>query len=76
MKKEIDTEAMRLIADLLKTFMPPNWGFTLLTFETNNEAAKVNYISTAERERMKGTLRAMLEKWDATDEFRKNLNDN
>lgn len=76
MKKEIDTEAMRLIADLLKTFMPPNWGFTLLTFETNTEAAKIRYISTAERERMKGTMRAMLEKWGATDEFKKNLNDN
>ena len=75
MKDKLDDEAMRLMADLLKTFMPPNWGFTLLTFEVNNDAAMVNYISSAERESMLGTMKTMIEKWERPDFFENpNLN--
>ena len=75
MKKQLDNESMRLIADLLQTFMPEGWGFTLLTFETNNDAARVLYISSAERESMKGTMQTMLDKWNRGDDFVKpNLN--
>ena len=75
MVSELNDDAMKLIADLLKTFMPPNWGFTLLTFETNQIAGKINYISSAERETMKETLKAMIDKWDAIEDFKNpNLN--
>lgn len=75
MVTELNDEAMRLMAELLKTFMPPGWAFTLLTFETNQVAGKVNYISSAERESMKETMQAMLDKWNRPDFFNKtNLN--
>ena len=69
MKKEINDNDMRLFAELLSSIMPENWGFTLLTFETNNNAAKVNYISSAERESMIGTMQTMLDKWNRGEEF-------
>ena len=69
MKKELEDESMRMIAELLQTLMPENWGFTLLTFETNNDAAKVLYISSAERESMKGTMQTMLDKWNRGEDF-------
>ena len=75
MKDRINDEAMRIMADLLKSLMPPNWGFTLITFETNNVAAKVNYISSANRDDMKGTMQTMLNKWNRGEDFTKpNLN--
>ena len=75
MKDKLNDEAMRLMADLLKTLMPPNWGFTLLTFEVNNDTAMVNYISSAERESMLGTMKTMIEKWERPDFFENpNLN--
>lgn len=75
MKTEHSDESMRLMAELLSSLMPPNWGFTLLTFELNNDAAKVLYISSAERESMIGTMRTMLDKWEMTKDFDKpNLN--
>lgn len=75
MKDNLNHHDMRMIAELLKTLMPPNWAFTLLTFETNTQAAEVLYISTAEREDMKGTMQTMLDKWQAMEDF-KNPNPN
>lgn len=69
MKDHINDEAMRLMADLLKTLMPPNWGFTLLTFETNKIGGKVNYISSAKRDDMKETMQSMVDKWNRPDFF-------
>ena len=75
MKTEHTDESMRLMADLLRGLMPPNWGFTLLAFETNIDAGKVLYISSAERESMMETMRTMLDKWEMTKDFDKhNLN--
>ena len=75
MKTEHSDESMRLMAQMLETLMPPGWGFTLLTFETNAAPAKVLYISNAEREDMVGTMRTMLDKWEMTKDFDKpNLN--
>jgi hypothetical protein len=69
MKKDLGPEAMQLIAELLKTLMPPGWGFTLLTFETNGIAEKILYISSAERDSMKITMETLLDKWNTGDEF-------
>lgn len=75
MKTEHTDDSMRLLAELLERLMPPNWGFTLLTFETNNDAAKVLYVSSAERESMLGTMQTMLDKWNRGEDFIKpNLN--
>lgn len=75
MVKELNCESMKLIADLLKTFMPEGWAFTLLTFETNTAVGKIEYISSAERESMKETMRAMIEKWDKSEDLL-NINPN
>lgn len=69
MKTEHSAESMQLMAELLETLMPPNWGFTLLTFETNNKAAKVLYISNAERESMIATMQTMLDKFNRGEDF-------
>lgn len=75
MKEKLTHHDMRMIADLLKTLMPPNYAFTLLTFETNVQAAEVLYISSAEREDMKATMQTMINKWEAMEKF-KNPNPN
>lgn len=69
MKEKLDDEAMKLMAELLSTLMPPDWGFTLLTFETNTPAAQVLYISSAVREDMKGTMETLIDKWNRGDDF-------
>lgn len=71
MKNEIDDESMKLMAELLSSLMPENWGFTLLTFETNTQCAKVNYISSAMRDDMLGTMKTFIDKWERPDFFTK-----
>lgn len=64
MVKELNSESMKLIAELLKTFMPEGWAFTLLAFETNTQIGKIEYISSAERETMKETMQSIIDKWN------------
>lgn len=64
MKEHLDDEAMRLIADLLRSVMPPNYGFTLLTFELKQRhETKIKYISNAQRDDMINTMQEMLNKF-------------
>jgi len=75
MKEKLDDESMRLLAEMLEAAMPEGWGFTLLAFETNSAAPKLRYISNAQRESMKGTMQAMLDKWNRGEDFTKpNMN--
>lgn len=52
------------MADQIKKMVPRGWGFTLLLFDYYQEWGSIMYISTAEREAMKKTMRELLEKWE------------
>jgi hypothetical protein len=61
MIKHVDGHIMRQYAELLKTIVPPNYGFCLFVFELNNEVGFTNYISNARREDMIEVIEAQLE---------------
>lgn len=67
--KPTDPDAMRMYAELMKSVMPEGYGFTLLVFENREDGAQVSYISSAERESMKGTMQTMLDKWNRGGDF-------
>ena len=75
-KKEVTPEIMQECAKLLKSIMPDGYGFTLILFETNQQPTKMHYISDAERNDMKVSLKELLNKWEAIDRIKGGLNSN
>ncbi len=68
-EKPIDANAMKLMGEMLQSLMPEGWGYTLLTFETEKSPGVLNYISSAQRENMKNSMRELLHKWDEVDKL-------
>ena len=63
-------EEARRVAGLIDAATPADVGFTLLLFnygEEGDEGLFLTYISSADRETMRGGLRDLLAKWDADD---------
>ena len=63
-------EEARKVASHIDGMTPPDVGFTLLLFNYGEAGEQDNfttYISSADRETMRETLRELLAKWDAGD---------
>jgi hypothetical protein len=50
MNQEETNERMRDIGYVIKSLIPPGWGFSLFVFPLEDREGKMNYISTAKRE--------------------------
>ncbi|HVW97524.1 MAG TPA: hypothetical protein VHA56_16240 [Mucilaginibacter sp.] len=64
---EITSEVMRMYADLLKTIVPPGYGFTLMVFKFDDPLAYLHYISSARRQEMVAALEVQLDKFKRGD---------
>lgn len=71
---KITDEAMKAMAEMLKSIMPEGHGFALMIFEHNKPFTKVSYISDSERNKIGYAMRTLMNKWDEMDRIKRNMN--
>lgn len=70
MRKTVDDEIMKLYAELIKSVLPSEYGFTLLCYRLKDENAVAHYISDSNR----ADIVIVLKKMIAQLENKKSLN--
>lgn len=61
MRKTVDDEIMKLYAELIKSVLPKDYGFTLLVYRHNDENAVAHYVSDSQRTDTVVVLKKMID---------------
>lgn len=60
MRKTVDDEIMKLYAELIKSVLPNEYGFTLICYRLKDENAVAHYISDSNRDDTVVVLKKMI----------------